>query len=201
MAHHRVLTFGLALVCVSGCGSESTPSSDASRAGSPAEVSSPVAEQVTPRAARPQPPEPIATRAGNISGEKVKLDLTLFHRRGKTVSLELRLSTSAEAGTALLVNNTFDDGVDQKVDTSTSEDDTEDRNLDGIFLVDGVHGTRYAPARDSRGYCVCDHTDHSVLTRGAPIGLSATFGAPPPEVKTVDVVVPTFGTFSDVPLD
>jgi len=37
-------------------------------------------------------------------------------------------------------------------------------------------------------------------TGGAPLLLSATFGAPPPDVDALDVVIPRFGTFEDVPL-
>lgn len=34
----------------------------------------------------------------------------------------------------------------------------------------------------------------------APVTLSATFGAPPEDVETVDVVILNFGKFKDVPL-
>ena len=35
---------------------------------------------------------------------------------------------------------------------------------------------------------------------GTTTVLSATYGAPPADVKAMDVVVPRFGTFKDVPI-
>ncbi len=48
---------------------------------------------------------------------------------------------------------------------------------------------------------MCDTEMQSAfVTPDAPLTLSATFGAPPPQVRRVDVFVPRFGTFKDVPL-
>lgn len=190
-----------AALCLLGCGDAPKPSGAVpASVTSAAEPQAATAASSTPRAVRPEP-EPIATRRGSVKGESVKVELTLLHRRGATVSLELRMSTKFDGN--LLLDDVLDDGLDQKVEDPDPESDgVEGYSMDGISLIDGTNGTRYAPARDQRGYCVCDHPGNLVLGPGAQVvGLSATFGAPPPEVKVVDVVIPGFGTVPDVPLD
>ncbi len=73
--------------------------------------------------------------------------------------------------------------------------------LDDIYLVDGANRKKYLVGRDAQNLCTCD-TDlgRGFISAGAPLTLSATFGAPPPDVRAVDVFVPRFGTFKDVPL-
>lgn len=76
-----------------------------------------------------------------------------------------------------------------------------DSRLDGVSLVDAKNRKRYLVARDSKGDCVCDAGLGSKFVEGgAPLTLSATFGAPPEDVEALDVVIPSFGTFKDVPL-
>lgn len=76
-----------------------------------------------------------------------------------------------------------------------------DADVSGVKLVDPTNGKVHLVARDANDACVCSTyggtdsfaTDESIL-------YSATFGAPPEDVETMDVQVPTAGTFNDVEL-
>lgn len=77
-----------------------------------------------------------------------------------------------------------------------------ENNVSGARLVDSDAGTVHLTASDDDGNCVCSHfhgTDE--FQPDASIFFSATFGAPPEDVETMDVQIPNAGTFSDVPLD
>lgn len=55
--------------------------------------------------------------------------------------------------------------------------------------------------RDERGYCVCSTALSGVFLKpGSTVVLSATFAAPPDDVESMEVEVPLFGTFPDVPV-
>ncbi len=157
--------------------------------------------------ARPSPQAPIAqagiiaSREGRIDDEPVTLELTQLRRRGRVVNLELKLRTRA-ADVELDIRDAFDDGVAQNLSDPAARPDFEYKDsMDGINLIDGVNGRRFAPARDRFNHCICDRELGSVtLSRSRPLTLSATFGAPPPAVRAVDVVIPRFGTIPDVQL-
>jgi hypothetical protein len=90
--------------------------------------------------------------------------------------------------------------VTQPIRGSDSEENGA--SLNGIYLVDAAHGQKYLVARDADGRCLCDvDLSDTWVESDAPLNLSATFGPPPPGVHSIDVFVPHFGTFADVPLD
>ena len=72
---------------------------------------------------------------------------------------------------------------------------------DGLRLVDGKNAKLYLVASDGNGTCVCTGDLNGVfLEDDVPQLFSATFAAPPGDLTTVDVRVPTFGTVKGVPV-
>lgn len=137
----------------------------------------------------------VASRDGQIDGEAIRLEITELARSGGTSAITIRLVSKGgpDAGSAQ-ISDTLDDGI------SNDSGNTYD-TVDGISLIDAANRKRYLVARDSGGQCVCDNELSGTFVKpGAPTVLPATFAAPPANVKAVDVVIPKFGTFKNVPL-
>jgi len=187
----KKLIFLPLLLLFAGCGVAAS-----SRPVAPA--ASPVASRTVevPKPKTFVPDRVIASRSGQINFEDVDLDLTHLERTGQTISLSMRLSTDAVLSPE--IGKTFDDGTTQAIEQSGSEENGD--SVDGVYLVDRTHAQKYLVARDPDGRCICDVGIGKLLVSERPLTLSATYGAPPPEVTAVDVVVPHFGTFANVPL-
>ena len=150
------------------------------------------------------PPEDsgaVASRDGQIDGEAVRLEITELVRSGSTTALTFELSVSetraGETEADAQISDIFDDGLGE-IDGGKGQDSF---TVDGVSLVDATNSKRYLVARDSEGVCVCDgDLGGTFVESSGPSALSATFGAPPADVESVDVVIPNFGTFKNVPL-
>lgn len=183
----------LLLSAVTGCGEDAAPR----KAAVGASALQAAAAQSGPPA---RAPAPVAEREGRFGDIPVTVELAPLRRRGGVVDLELRL-VGRGADVTVDTDGTFDDGVAQHLTDPHAYQYEFMDSLDGVGLVDGVHGQRYAPARDHFNRCVCDRDIGEVtISRRHPVALSATFGAPPPDVQAVDVIIPRFGTIPDVPL-
>lgn len=126
------------------------------------------------------------SRTARIDDVPLRMDIALLRRAGRTVTLDLQLrSTAARGADAFPVEGAF--GRDRFA-----------YDLGGVYLLDPATGARL-PVRRDRG-CVCSTTDGVELAPGGSTILSASFPAPSPEAKALDVVVPHFGAFRDVPL-
>jgi hypothetical protein len=148
----------------------------------------------------PDAAEPLATREGSIEGDAVTAEIVALKRSGATLVLNFRLrATQPDADiNAQVASNLANDIFEDKPGTKQA---LPSDNLDGITLVDTKNRKRHLVARDANNTCVCSTGLGSVFVRGdAPVNLSATFGAPPADVKALDVTIPSFGTFTDVPL-
>lgn len=205
----RAAVLLLAVVVLAGCGgSGGTSTVTVDGAGTPAagprtttgpEAGASGASGAT-RAAGTRPA--LAERTGNVDGAPVRLEIAELKRANGTTSLQLRLTTTTTDNPRIQVAQTFDDGISQKVSDPDAAGSVKGAfTLDGIYLVDGANRKKYRVGRDAEGICTCDtELQSAFVTPDAPLTLSATFGAPPPEVRKVDVFVPRFGTFKDVPL-
>lgn len=143
----------------------------------------------------------LASRTGSVGGKEVRLELLELARSGETTALTLRLTLTGEEGSAQIAD-TFNDGITQESSAEdANEADVGRTELDGVYLVDGKNRKKYLVGRDENGLCACDSGLSGVFIKpDAPVVLSATFGAPPADVEAVNVFIPSFGTFKDVPL-
>lgn len=138
----------------------------------------------------------IASRTAQLGYADVKLAITHLDRTGEITSLTVKLSNDSSFWAS--IDDVFDDGDTQPIRNSDSTENGY--SVDGMYLLDRAHGQKYLVARDPDGRCVCDVGLEGRRVDEGSITLSATYGAPPPEVTAVDVVVPHFGTFANVPL-
>jgi hypothetical protein len=139
----------------------------------------------------------LASRPGMLDGEPVRLAITQLERAGSTTSLGIRLTTYS--GWSVKVSNSLDDGDTEPISNSNSR--ANGFSLDGIYLIERTQAEKYLVARDPDNRCICDAgLEQTSFNTGAPLNLSATYGAPPPDVQAIDVVVPRFGIFANVPL-
>ncbi|WP_344163238.1 hypothetical protein [Nocardiopsis rhodophaea] len=74
-------------------------------------------------------------------------------------------------------------------------------NTSGVKLIDPDNGKVHLAATDSNGDCVCSSYEGLMeFEPGNSVLFSATYGAPPEDVKTMDVSIPNVGTLTNVPL-
>ena len=182
------------LLLFAGCG--------LTAATQPKPVSSPAAATTATSVEVPKPKafvadRVIASRTGAISDFPARLEITHLERTGDTTSLSIRL-TSEDPVMAPYLGGSLDDGQTQPIRGSGSEENGD--SVDGVYLLDRAHGRKYLVARDPEGRCICDAGIGDMRVSDSSVTLSATYGAPAPDVHAVDVVVPRFGTFANVPL-
>jgi hypothetical protein len=193
----RVASALLVLVLIAGCGGGDKKSSSKT---SGSQASGPQSTSTTPGGkVQTTPAKAIASRDGSMDQKPVKLEIVELKRSGGTTALNIRLTTTSTDGTAQ-VASTFDDGIFEKLKNSSDPTAGAD-SLDGISLIDTKNRKRYLVGRDADGRCVCDgDLGNGFVSSNGPLVLSATYAAPPADVQTMDVVIPHFGTFKDVPI-
>jgi len=171
-------------------GADQTHAVQSTTAGAPAQDPAPTVAV----ADKDEPERSLASRQGQIDDDPVRLQIVELARGATTSTLTIRVTNTGHQGSAQ-IHRVFSDGEIGDESLNGSE------NLDGITLVDSRGAKRYLVARDSRGVCVCDTALGSTfLDPQTSLVLSATFAAPPAGVKAIDVVIPRFGAFRDVPL-
>jgi hypothetical protein len=138
--------------------------------------------------------QPVATRSSSSDGVPVTLTMYPVVRSGTTSSVNFTLSSTGEEGGKLQVADMLSDGDYESSDFSGHA-------ADGLSLVDTKNSKLYLVASDGKGTCLCSRQLAGVfLSENLPVVFSATFGAPPSDVTTVDVRIPTFGTVRNVPV-
>lgn len=191
-------TAGTALV-LAGCSLPSTaPATPDPTTEPPSSVSaptnSPTASSSTPTpmptlAAREQP---VATRPGSIG--KVRVDAQVFpvRRSGGTTTVDLYIASRDPDATFILFDHLGDGNTETASKSMTS--------VDGIRLLDTAAKKAYLPAVTADGACVCSPDDDNTTNLNNSVWVTVTFAAPPASVTNVSVSVPSFGTFTDVPV-
>ena len=162
--------------------------------------------------AQPPPGGPVAERpvlasargvvAGpSGAGVEIQVDLNEVRASGLLMQVTFTARNLAPATEPALnplpdadkwqIAGSFSDGMSAGADTADT--------ADGVYLLDPVNGRRYLPSRTTGGACVCSSGLAASLVRpGGTEVVTATFGAPPAEVTTVDVVVPGTPAFTGV---
>lgn len=186
----------MAVTVIVGCGGGSTKTVTANGSTQPATVSQTTSTGASTSTSPTASTASLANAQSSWDDNTARLDIVKLQRSGGVTTLNVRLTNEdAEGSNSLQVNALFDDGIAQGNDRSAVD------TMDGISLIDATNRKKYLAARDSSGACACD-TDlgSTFVEAGQSVNLSATFGAPPPAVRTVNVFVPHFGTFKDVPI-
>ena len=188
------------------------PSASASDAGSAVPTAAPSSSPSLSSSPSPAAPDPAATgapaqalggRAFTVTGTytpaevQMRLDVTGLRRRGELLDL-----------TATLTNLEQDRSRDLRWQVGTRfagpyrKDITSLGNsFSGAVLTDVAGKKRYLVAADSGGSCVCTvELSSTFVGAGQSVELDATYAAPPPTTTTLDVSVPTLGTFRDLPV-
>jgi hypothetical protein len=154
---------------------------------------------VTPAAATPSSTptqavgeEPVATRAGSIDKVRVTAQVFPVRRSGGTATVDLYIA-SRDPEETFMVSDNLGDG-------NTETASKSERSVDGIRLLDTTAKRAYLPAVTADGACVCSPDDDNTLTFNSSVWVTVTFAAPPASVTTMSVSVPSFGTFTDVPV-
>lgn len=178
----------LSLTAVSACTkAESTASPTTAAATTPEPSSSAAAPPAA--AASTAPPagsagSAIAVAEGEQSG--VRAEVTELRRSsGGTVNLKFTLINDSSESVGF--------GYDF-VEKNKGYGD-----IGGVHLIDQNAKKKYFVARDSEGNCVCSR-EQKDLPPGEKRNLWAKFPAPPPDVKTISIVIPRFSPLDDVPV-
>lgn len=185
-----------AVVALPACGSQAGQPSGQTQAPQ-TDGASPSGQATTP-SGTPAPAGPaLASRQGQVDGQAVLLEIAELKHSGQTATLAVRLTTTVDDRAQ--VAGTFGNGEFEEISGANSI--AGGNTLDGISLIDTRNAKKHLVARDASGQCVCDvDLGSAFVDSDAPLVLSATFAAPPAGVDRMDVFVPKFGTFKDVPV-
>jgi hypothetical protein len=161
-------------------------------------VESPSPVPATPSAASPTTAtaapneQPAASRPGTFQTVKVTAQLYPIRRSGGTASVDLYITSNNPDDTFKLWNNLSDGN------TETGSADLS--AVDGIRLIDTAGKKAYLPAVTADGDCVCSPNADNTFDERSSVWVSVTFAAPPASVTAMSVSVPSFGSFSNVPV-
>ncbi len=136
--------------------------------------------------------QPVATRQGSI--QKVRVDAQMFpvRRSAGTATVNLYIASRDPDATFMLFDHLGDGNIETASKSMTS--------VDGIRLLDATAKKAYLPAVTADGACVCSPDDDNTTNLNNSVWVTVTFAAPPASVTTMSVSVPSFGTFTDVPV-
>lgn len=122
---------------------------------------------------------PTLSRSAHLGEVPLRLDVTGVHRTGDVAALDLRLVNRAPRG-----GDAFD------IDDTFSREGNYD--LGGVLLVDSGTGRELDPLDDDADLAFTQ------VAGGGTQSLRVAF--PAPRGKTVDILVPHFGLFRNVPV-
>lgn len=188
------LTATVGLVACSGGDAQST----ADRSEAPATSESSGSTEITAggdtevTGTVPDVGEPAATRTVQLEGNRYRLDVfPLVADQGSPgVSANIRLSFEKMAEPMIrpgLLASVEDQGSVRM------------RRASGLQIIDRAGGMAYLPARDADDVPLCSPEVPTEASAGDQLYVTCVFGGFPEDVETLDLVVPNFGTFRDVP--
>ena len=192
----RMLALAAAAVALTGCGLIPGQQGSGGEEKQPtAATTKPVEKASSPptasAAAPAQSDQVIASRTVKVSAGgdagTAKVDITLLQRQGKIITLNW--TVKAVDGKVMLHGQMGGGALDYTVSN--------------VSLIDPVNGKRYRVARNGTGSdaaCVCSGTQGVWPENGEEVTLHAVFGAPPPDVTKLNVEMPQFGVFTNVPI-
>ncbi|MQA79779.1 MAG: hypothetical protein GEV10_15080 [Streptosporangiales bacterium] len=185
----------LVAVATTGCSPDRPEPGQRSSPSSPTTPPSPTTPSPSATSetgsASPSPTRTLAYRNTRVGGSRtdgpaIRVEIYALRRDGELAVLEFGVRNRSTEPTSL--GRTLSAG-EREFDAS------------GVTLYDPATELRSSPA-ESGGECVCStDLDSAVIEPGATQLLTATFGAPRAGVRTLDVRIPTAGTFTEVAVE
>jgi len=208
-----VLAFAVAVlafaVACTGGGSDTAADSSAPAAPGTDQTSPEVSGQAaidaaasaSPNSTLSTPLPELTAREIQFDGIRLRLAVNDLTTGGASTRLMLTLTNVAAVNddgiTSFQIGATFSDGV-RNGDSPLTQDTS---SIDGIYLLDPTAAKRYLPGRNADDGCVCTgNTTAIILEPGDSSVLTGIFAPLPDTVSSIDVQVPQFGTFSDIPV-
>lgn len=150
-------------------------------------------------------PGKVVATANTADGDiPLRVDLYELKRSGSVLAVNFgvtNLSTEDKSSSKWQISSFFDDGINNLSGTAESNVNLGLATTDGIYVIDEVNKKKYPVARDSSRRCLCDTALYGTFVElGQTVSLSATTGAPPADVKAVNISIPHVATFANVPL-
>ncbi len=142
----------------------------------------------------PDVDEPVAARTIQQDGNRYRLDVfPLVAEAGSPgVSVNIRLTFEKMSQPTIRM------GLLASVEDQGS---VRMRRASGLQVIDRAGGTAYLPARDADGIPLCSPEVPNEASAGDQVYVTCVFGGFPEDVESLDLVVPNFGTFRDVPFE
>lgn len=138
--------------------------------------------------------EPVATRTVKLDGNVYRLDVfPLVAEQGSPgVSVNIRLVFEQMQEPAVRVG---------LLASQEDQGSVRVRRASGLTVVDRDAGMAYLPARDADDYPLCSPEVPAEAIDGDQLYVTCVFGGFEDDVESLDLVVPNFGTFRDVPFE
>lgn len=194
-----------ALLATTGCSgpAEGAAGPDGTQpgAGAPADPSSvtpePVPDGSGDRSSAPTadsgPRMPFTTLRGALEETEVFAQIYPIERGGATATANVRFSLVDPDAYGFRIHRSLSDNKPELGDSGETAPD-------GLRLIDQGARKAYLPATINDGECLCSPRTNGFTDRHHQVTISVTFAAPPASTTAIDLMVPGFGTVSDVPL-
>ena len=136
----------------------------------------------------------LGTRESGKEGITVTLNSVVANEGTMTVNFSMH--NDQESGN-IQVKDRFNNGIR---DSDSSKGSADTFSADGVYVIT-PEKKRYLVGRDADGICACSgNLSNTFVNEGSSTTFSAVFAAPPVDVNTVDVHIPTVGAFTNVEL-
>lgn len=191
----------IALLGVTGCGAEAAPPGDpipsasATGGATPEPTAAPTSEPVAAGESSTALPagEPFTTVRGDLGSDPVIAAIYPIQRGEQTATASVHFSLVSPRTTGFRVFRSLNDRNPELADKGPTAPD-------GLRLIDSNAKKAYLPATIGDRECLCSPRTNGFNDRHSQLTVSVTFAAPPASAQSIDLLIPGFGTVSDVPI-
>lgn len=182
----------------SGQGPDSSSSSSATSSAQNAS-SDETGKAAQASAAPAQELDDLGTRKGG-KGKDSTITLNSVTANDGTMTVNFSLNNTSDSS-KIQVAQMFSDGIkDKGKDGKPTAVSADTFSADGVFVTTSEQ-KRYLVGRGDDGACACSSNLAAAnIDAGQTMTFSAVFAAPPEEIDSVDIHIPTAGTFENVSL-
>lgn len=136
---------------------------------------------------------PFKTLQGELESIAVMAEVYPITRNSRTATASVRFRMAGSGTSEFRIFRSLNDHNPEVADKELTAPD-------GLRLIDSNAMKAYLPATIGDGECLCSPRINGFHDRHKDLTVAVTFGAPPASTKTIDLLIPGFGTVSDVPL-